>query len=79
MLAQRYARRQRRVGVITSGFAGRAVGVGSIDLGVQHLGEDVRFNLGCEGDVRLADALLGVVGIVSMLVSTVSVASRRRR
>ena len=50
-----------------------------VQLGVQHLGEDVRFNLGCEGDVRLADALLGAVGIVSMLVSTVSVISRRRR
>ena len=57
MLAQRRARRQRRVGVITSGLPRGSVGVGGIGLGVEHLGEDVGADLGCGGAVRLTGAL----------------------
>ena len=76
VLAQRHARRQRRVRVITSGLARGTVGVDSFDLGVNHFGEDVGFDLGCEVNVRLTNALLSVAGMVSRA-SAVSVMSPR--
>ena len=76
VLAQRHARRQRRVRVITSGLASGTVGVDSVDLGVNHFGEDVGFDLGCEVNVRLTNALLSVAGMVSRA-SAVSVTSPR--